>query len=79
MKRTKEQVISSILEACLNGVSKTTIVYKSNLNFRTVIPYIESLTKRGFIAVIEEPNRMYITTDRGKELLSGMKEINELL
>ena len=79
MKRTKEQVISSILEACLTGVSKTSIVYKSNLNFRTVIPYIDSLTKRGFIDIIEGPIKMYKTTDRGKELLSGLKEIHELL
>ncbi|VVB64628.1 Winged helix-turn-helix [uncultured archaeon] len=78
MKRTKEQIIASVLETCLIGANKTVIVYKSNLNFRTAIPYIDSLTKRGFIDIIEGPTRMYKTTDRGKELLSGLKEIHDL-
>ena len=78
MKRTKEQIITSVLETCLTGANKTVIVYKSNLNFRTVIPYLESLTKRGFISIIEGSPKTYKTTDRGKELLGGLKEINEL-
>ena len=79
MKRTKEQIIVAVLETCLLGASKTIVVYKSNLNFRTVNPYLEALTKRGFIAVIEGPPRKYQITDRGKELLSGLQEIHKLL
>ncbi|MFB3765786.1 MAG: winged helix-turn-helix domain-containing protein [Methanotrichaceae archaeon] len=79
MRRTKEEIIVRILETCLVGANKTVIVYKSNLNFATVVPYLDSLLKNGFIASIEGPIRKYETTDRGKELLSGLKEIHKLL
>jgi len=79
MKRTKNQIIESVLEACLIGANKTVVVYQSNLNFRTAVPYLESLTKRGFLIIIEGSPRKYKTTDRGKKLLSGLKEIHELL
>ena len=36
MKRTREEIVSKILDICQNGASKTKIVYQSNLNFRTV-------------------------------------------
>ncbi len=79
MRRTKEEIIVRILETCLIGANKTVIVYKSNLNFATVVPYLDSLIKNGFISLTEEPIRKYTTTNKGKKLLGGLKEINELL
>ncbi len=79
MRRTKEEIIVTILETCLAGANKTVVVYKSNLNFATVVPYLESLMRNGFIAMIEDTHIKYITTDKGKELLGGLKEIHEML
>ncbi len=79
MRRTKEEIISNILEACLSGANKTVIVYKSNLNFATVVPYLDSLTKNGFISVADGPYRKYRITEKGIELLRGLREIRELL
>ena len=59
------------------GASKTRVVYGSNLNFRTVVPYLDSLTKNGFIATIDGDQKKYITTERGKELLAVIKEAQE--
>jgi len=79
MRRTKEAIIVSILETCLTGANKTVIVYKSNLNFATVVPYLEALIKNGFITIIEGAHMKYRTTNKGKELLSGLNEIHKLL
>jgi len=45
VKRSKDMIISQILDICINGASKTRIVYQANLNFRTINPYLEMLTK----------------------------------
>ena len=34
MKRSRQEIISQILEICTNGASKTQIVYQANLNFK---------------------------------------------
>lgn len=78
MRRTKEEIIVTILETCLIGANKTIIVYKSNLNFATVVPYLDSLLKNGFITMIQDTHIKYRTTNKGKELLSGLKEIHKL-
>ncbi|MDD1736625.1 MAG: winged helix-turn-helix domain-containing protein, partial [Methanothrix sp.] len=45
MKRSRHEILSKILKICLNGASKTRIVYQANLNFRTVNPYLQTLIK----------------------------------
>lgn len=69
MRRTKDEILTRVLETCLNDSNKTVIVYKSNLIFATVVPYLDSLLNNGFIAMIEGPTRKYRTTAKGKELL----------
>ncbi len=69
-KRCKEEIISQILEICCQGVNKTAIVYKANLNFRTINPYIELLSKKG---LIEVDQGSYMTTSRGIDTLRSMK------
>ena len=78
MRRTKEEILVCILETCLTGANKTIIVYKSNLNFATIVPYLDSLIKNGFITTKEGAHTKYETTDKGKNLLSGLREIHEL-
>ena len=76
MKRTKDLIISKILDVCTGGAHKTKIVYQANLNFRTVNPYIELLTKNGMINAKKEGNLVvYETTTRGLALLDNYKQI----
>ena len=79
MRRTKGEVIAKILEVCLIGASKTRIVYGSDLNFRTVIPYLDSLMVNGHIIKADEEVARYKTTEKGMALLAIIKEANELL
>jgi predicted transcriptional regulator len=76
MKRSRDAIISQILDVCTKGASKTRIVYQANLNFRTVNPYLDLLTKNGMINTKEESKLVvYETTNRGLALLDNYKQI----
>jgi predicted transcriptional regulator len=76
MKRSRDMIISKILDICTTGAHKTRIVYQANLNFRTVNPYLELLTKNGMINAQKESNPVvYETTSKGLALLQNYKQI----
>ncbi len=78
MKRSRDIIISKILDICTNGAHKTKIVYQANLNFRTVNPYLELLTKNGMInAQKKEDLVVYETTTRGLALLDNYRQIHD--
>ncbi len=77
MKRSRGEVIAKILETCLIGASKTHVVYGSNLNFKSVRPYLDSLIANGYIAAIDSDPKEYKTTDKGKQLLAVIREAHE--
>jgi predicted transcriptional regulator len=79
VKRSKDAIISRVLDICLNGASKTKIVYQANLNFRTVIPYIELLTKNELLESSRNSVILYKTTPKGVRLLEEFKCIQNLL
>ncbi len=79
MKRSKDMIISQILDICAEGASKTRIVYQANLNFRTVNPYIELLMKNGLLETSGGPAVTYRTTKKGMKMLKDFRSIhNEL-
>lgn len=79
VKRSKDAIISQVLDICMNGASKTRIVYQANLNFRTVIPYIELLTKNELLEITRNSVIIYKTTPKGVRLLKEFKCIQNLL
>jgi predicted transcriptional regulator len=79
MKRSRDVIISQILDICTKGASKTRIVYQANLNFRTINPYLDLLTKNGLINVKKEQTIIYETTPRGLDLLDNFKQIQDQL
>jgi len=79
MKRSRDVIISQILDICVKGASKTRIVYQVNLNFRTINPYLDLLTKNGLIDVKKEQTIIYETTPRGQDLLDNFKQIQSEL
>ena len=79
MKRSRPEIISQILEICINGASKTRIVYQANLNFKTVNPYLDLLTKNEMIQVNEGRAILYETTPKGIRLLESIKRIHDEL
>jgi predicted transcriptional regulator len=79
MKRSKEMILSQMLDICRNGATKTGIVYGVNLNFRTVDSYLELLTKKLLIQTIPGSPVLYETTDKGLEMFNTLKGIGESL
>ena len=79
MKRSRNEIISQILEICKNGASKTKIVYQANLNFNSVNPYLDLLIKNDLIRVNEGRVILYETTPKGIRLLETIKQINDKL
>jgi predicted transcriptional regulator len=81
MKRSRDMIISQILDVCTKGgACKTKIVYQSNLNFRTVTPYLELLTNNGMInAITDSKQVLYETTIRGLALLDNYRHIQDEL
>jgi predicted transcriptional regulator len=77
MKRSRDEIITQILGICLKGATKTRIVYQANLNFKTVNPYIDLLAKNGMINIKSGQNRIYMTTDKGSELMECFKAIRK--
>jgi predicted transcriptional regulator len=80
MKRSKDAIISQILDVCTDGASKTRIVYQSNLNFRTVIPYIDILIRNELLeATTRNSSVLFTTTPKGARLLKDFKNIQSVI
>jgi len=68
-RRTNDKIASEILKLCINGASKTRIVYQANLNSMSAKPYIEQLINNGLMEIVPCGSRViYKTTPKGMEL-----------
>jgi len=76
MKRSRQEIVSKILEVCKRGANKTRIVYQANLNFKTINPYLDILIKKD---LIEFNQGNYKTTQKGAILMGDINQVNEKL
>ena len=76
MKRSREEIVSEILDVCQNGANKTKIVYQANLNFRTINPYLDLLIGKNLIKVSQGQILRYETTPQGIDMLEDIKEVH---
>lgn len=72
MRRSRMDIVVDVLEVAKNGVNKTAIVYRTNLNFTLAEKYLDLLEKQG---LLENKSDKYITSDKGKIFLVKAKEI----
>ena len=69
-KRLKDQIIADILTTCRGeGKTKTNIVYASGLNFKTIRPYLITLSRNGLIEIIPGTYPLYKITSKGEDAL----------
>lgn len=61
------------------GANKTQIVYSCNLNFRTVVPYLDLIIKNRLAERVEGEIPRYRTTSKGFEALRHFQEIEKLI
>lgn len=75
-RRDKLEIIRSILSTCKgDNATKTRIVYKSNLNFKTAGIYLDWLINKELVS--KEENHFKITA-KGTDLLSNLQDIAPL-
>lgn len=72
MRRSRIDIIIDILDVALMGVNKTSVVYKTNLNFKLADKYLELLQRHG---LVENTLDKFKTTDKGKIFLEKAKEV----
>ncbi|HLB71625.1 MAG TPA: winged helix-turn-helix domain-containing protein [Candidatus Methanoperedens sp.] len=72
MRRSRIDIIVEVLDVAKTGVNKTSIVYKTNLNFKIAERYLKLLEIRGFV---ENKSDKYITTNKGRIFLEKAREI----
>lgn len=81
-RRSRTQVICSILSEALEGANKTRLMYQCNLNFARFNHYLEELLDAGLIERSDgNPGSVviYRATSSGRELLRVLRRANELL
>ncbi len=78
-RRNAMEITISILEEARNGINKTRLVYRTNLNFLLIQRYMDFLQQKGLLEVIHNPHQSYKTTEKGNELLHEFAKIKELL
>lgn len=74
-RRSKAQIMSEILEICIDGANKTKIVYNANLNFKILNSYLDVLTKKGLLHLRKDQRNEYVTTDEGIRMLEMCRSI----
>lgn len=69
MRRSRVVIISEILSEAKGGVGKTALVYHTNLNFKLIDKYLESLIKENLVKVENGSRLRYKTTEKGFDFL----------
>ena len=72
-RRSTFQILVEILKIGQNGVKKSHIVYRANLNFNTFNKYLESLKTAGLMIGPTSGNRFYKTTEKGIKYLNNFE------
>ncbi|MCD4806683.1 MAG: winged helix-turn-helix domain-containing protein [Methanococcoides sp.] len=75
--REKLEIIVDILKVLKGSeVTKTSIVYSANLNFKRADHYIDRMMRMG---LIERSSNKYNITETGNEYLKMMNELNSII
>ncbi len=72
MRRSKVDIIIDILNVVKKGADKTSIVYKTDLNFKLIDKYLDLLQKYG---LIENRSDKYIATKKGNIFIERARQI----
>jgi predicted transcriptional regulator len=81
-RRSREEILASVLVSAINGTTKTKIMYSNALNFAQVKYYISYAIESGFIRVYEDNTAgkrgryIYVTTEKGLEYLKFYESLN---
>lgn len=79
-KRDSLLILAGMLKNAVNGIKKTQLLYKSNLNSETIKKYIWYTIKNEYLQWRREGKEgIFITTPKGIKLLEKISDVVELL
>ena len=84
-RRTRLEIMLSVLSAVDEGVSKPTrIMYSANMSWNPTRKMLEKLVDEGYLGVSEEPlgrrsRKRYEITEKGRNVLSYFSGAQELI
>jgi len=73
--RSRTDIISMILQASMNGATKTRLMYSAFLSYAQVQEYLGFLTGKGLL-IFEELSGKYKLTEQGLHFLRVYEEIS---
>jgi predicted transcriptional regulator len=76
--RSRTDIIAMVLEAALNGATKTRIMYGAYLSYTQVKEYLSFLIERNLI-IYEEGSGLYKLTENGMKLLRTYEGISDMI
>ena len=76
--RSRTDIIAMILQASMNGATKTRLMYSAYLSYAQVQEYLLYLTQRRLIS-FEEGTHAYTLTEHGLHFLRVYDEISEIV
>ena len=77
-RRIHSQIVSDILNKCVNPQNKTNIMYGSNLSYKMLTEYLSELTDAGLLETSVFSEAKYFITTKGKEYLKKYRELQEI-
>jgi predicted transcriptional regulator len=78
-RRNGMEILVNILKEARAGISKTRLVYRTNMNFFAIRRHMDFLIQKGLLNVEYSSIQLYTTTQRGLEFLDEFDKIKETL
>ena len=78
-RRSGIEIIAEILEEARQGITKTKLVYRTNLNFLVVRKHLDLLLEKNLLELVDGSTKLYMTTQKGSEFLSEFRKIKGML
>lgn len=76
--RSRTEIASQILEAAINGSTKTKIMYKSFLSYEQLKDYLQTLIENRLIEC-NQAEQIYTTTNKGHKFMKIYRQMNDLV
>ena len=74
-RRSLIDVYADILDAIDDGLCKTKVVYRANLNYDRYKRHVKNLAKGGLVKVQTNSPSTWAVTERGREFLKKRREL----
>lgn len=75
-KRGRLEIMAEILLQCDHGKAKTSIMYKTNLNYAQLKKHLKYLMARGLLG---RDMKSYVTTEKGYRFLAVFTQLSDML